>query len=78
MIYQIRHEVLNMDITMWDKLRRISKDSPPIWVGSAKDFLARIGLPGGSSAKYNLEESLFFEEIYRLHRENSCLNLPLP
>ena len=75
MIYHIRHEVLNMDLTMWSKLRKLAK-GPPIWVGSAKDFLLHIGLPGGLSAKFNKEESLFFDEIYRLHREISCLNLP--
>lgn len=63
MNYKIRRDVLNMPLTMWQKL-----PDGDIYEGTAKNFLTNIGLPGGKSAFFNDEEKRFFAEIYALGR----------
>lgn len=64
-IYNIRKDVLNMDIDMWKKFGLNGS-----YVGTAEYFLNAIGLPGALSAKCNEEETDFFDEIYKIHRNN--------
>ena len=62
--YEVRKEVLNMHISLWEKVNKKYPDTEFV----AVPFLAEIGLPGGLSAKYNADEKAFFSELYKIYR----------
>lgn len=66
-IYEIRRDILNMPIDMWNKFE--VEFGKMHYRGTAEWFLKNIGLPGSLSAKCNEQETEFFKEIYRLNRE---------
>jgi hypothetical protein len=62
-VYTVRLAVLDLTREQWEGL------SAYAYLGTAEEFLAAHGLPGGLSAKFNEEERAFFDEIYQLHRQ---------
>ena len=62
-IFEVRREVLNLNIDQWIKFGKQEK-----FIGTIEDFLDTYGLPSGLTAKYNEDEQVFFDEIYALHR----------
>jgi len=58
--FTIRRDVFNMSTKMWIKLGTGG------FTGTPREFLERIGLPGGLSALFTEEEQLFFDCMYAL------------
>lgn len=66
-LYTVRKDVFNLTIDEWSKFNQLADAYGKLEI-SCFSFLNEIGLPDGSSSKFNEEERMFFDEIYELER----------